>query len=246
MNSKYVRAKIYENRQIAENIFKLTVEGNHKGKPGQFYMTRSWNIEPFLSRPISIHDLTYDKLSFLYEVRGKGTKILSRLKKGDFIELLGPLGNGFNIKNIKGRVAIVSGGIGIAPMYYLVKSLKVCNIDFYCGFRDKPYIIDELQKYTDNIYISTDNGIYGHKGYIVEIFNPRKYDIVLSCGPEIMMKKVVEECSNCDISAYISMENHMACGVGACLGCTCNTKNGNKRICKEGPVFLGREVIFDD
>lgn len=246
MNSKYIKAEIYENIQVAENIFKLTIKGDYKGKPGQFYMLRAWDIEPFLSRPISIHDLTDNKLSFLYEVRGKGTEILSRLKKDDFIELLGPLGNGFDIENIKGRVAIISGGIGIAPMYYLAKSLRGCNIDFYCGFRDKPYIIDELEKDIDNIYISTDSGICGYKGYIVEIFNPKEYEIVLCCGPEVMMKKVVEECSNSDIPAYISMESHMACGVGACLGCTCNTKKGNKRVCKEGPVFLGREVIFDD
>lgn len=248
MQSKYIKETVAENIEISNNIFKLTVKGNLKGNPGQFYMLRTWKMEPFLSRPISINYRDDNEISFLYEVRGEGTKLFSKLKHGDEIELLGPLGNGFKTEEITGRVAVLTGGIGIAPMYYTIKSLmklRKCEIDLYAGFREDVYLVDDLQKHVENVYISTDNGIKGHKGYITEIFEPKNYDIVLCCGPEIMMNKVIRSCNEVNVPVYVSMEKHMACGVGACLGCTCKTVEGNKRTCKEGPVFSGKEVVID-
>lgn len=243
MQSKHTKAKILENKEIAQSIFKLKIKGKFEGKPGQFYMLRSWNREPLLSRPISIHNIDGNKIEFLYEIRGKGTEIFSNLEKDDNIELLGPLGNGFDIDNIKGRVAIVTGGIGIAPMYYVAKSLNGCVIDFYAGFRDIAYLIDDINKIANKIYISTDTGSYGYKGFITEIFDSINYDIILCCGPNIMMNKVVKTCLDNNKKIYISKENYMACGIGACLGCTCSTSNGMKTVCKDGPVFSGEEVM---
>jgi dihydroorotate dehydrogenase electron transfer subunit len=208
-------------------------------------MVSAWENELFLPRPLSIHDYEDGRISFLFETRGEGTQILSRLKEGNQIELLGPLGNGFEVGEAAGKIAVVSGGLGIAPMSYLIKSLNDCEIDLYVGYRNDVYSIDELKDKTSEIHISTEGGSIGYKGYITELFNPIEYNAVFCCGPEIMMKKDVEKCSECGTPVYISMESHMACGLGACLVCTCKTQVGNKRVCKDGPVFKGREVIWN-
>lgn len=247
MQQWYMRTKVCENNEISSGIFKLSLEwlSDKKPEPGQFVMLRTEAREPFLSRPISIHDADGKRLYFVFEARGEGTRSLSRLRKGSEIEVLGPLGNGYKVENIGGRVAVVTGGMGIAPMNYVVKGLKNCTIDMYAGFRNEAYGIEELREHANNIYITTENGSTGHKGYITEIFDPLGYDTVLCCGPEIMMKRVVEICNANAVPVYVSMEKHMACGVGACLVCSCRTNGGNKRVCRDGPVFSGKDVIFD-
>ena len=270
MKSGYRKGVIFSNTEIANNIYEMKVkftEGSNGckchlekdgvsfiyekscklGAPGQFYMLKSWDLDPFLSRPISIANIEEDKLVFLYEVKGKGTEIFSKLKIGDNLELLGPLGNGFDLEKATNNrppsnIAIISGGIGIAPMIFLAKELRG-NIDFYCGFRHEVYYIDIIKKYVDNIYISTENGFFGHKGFVTELFVPNKYHLIYTCGPVPMMKKIVEMTKD-KIPVFTSMESRMACGIGACLGCTIETKSGMKRVCKEGPVFPGKEVIF--
>lgn len=236
---------VYENIQIADGLFRLTIKGEFSAKPGQFYMLRCPNKEPLLPRPISINYLDDESISFLYQVSGEGTKILSKLKQGDELNLMGPLGNGFDIDKINGKVAIVAGGIGIAPMLYTAKNLKHCDVHVYAGFRDKTYILDEFKEYVKDIKISTETGTEGHKGYVTDLFNAESYDVVLCCGPEIMMNKIIKVCNEKKVPLYVSMEKHMACGVGACLVCTCKTKHGNKRTCKNGPVFLGEEIVLD-
>jgi dihydroorotate dehydrogenase electron transfer subunit len=243
MQPSYSKNKVVENIITCGNIYKLTVRGNFDVKPGQFYNLRAWDTEPLLSRPISIYDKSEDTISFLYEVRGVGTKILSNLKPEDEIELLGPLGNGFEVDNIKGRIAVVVGGIGIAPLLYTVKNLKNSEIDLFAGFREKSYSIDEFRPYVNNVKLATDFGTEEHRGFVTDIFNPMEYDQVLCCGPEIMMRKVAKMCQDCGVKVLISMESHMACGVGACLVCTCKTKDGMKRTCKDGPIFHGEDVI---
>lgn len=237
--------KVIENRKIAEGIYELSIEGKYKANPGQFYMIKVEGENILLPRPISVYDVQDDRITFLYAVVGKGTKAMRALSKGDNIQIMGPLGNGFDIDRIKGKVAIVSGGIGIAPLSFLVKKLKNCTVDFYCGFKAVDNSVDNVEKYVNNIYISTENGSKGHKGYITDIFYPEKYDEVICCGPEIMMKKVVKMCRKKNIPVTISMENRMACGIGACLVCTCKTKDGNLRTCKEGPVFKGKDLILE-
>ncbi|MBU5427429.1 dihydroorotate dehydrogenase electron transfer subunit [Tissierella pigra] len=243
MKSSYKDGIIESNIEISENIYEIILNGDFQGFPGQFYMIRGWEaLDPFLSRPISIADLNNGKITFLYEVKGRGTHIISKLKKGDKLSILGPLGNGFNI-NTKGKIALISGGIGIAPMLYLAKSLNI-NVDLYCGFRDKPYFLETIGQYVDNIFVATDNGVEGHKGFVTELFNPMEYDLVYTCGPTPMMKVVMNICKG-KVPLYISMENRMACGIGACLGCTVETIRGIERVCKEGPVFKGEEITID-
>lgn len=238
--------KVLFNRKITEGIYEIGIKGNFQGNPGQFYMLRPEGDSILLPRPISIYDLKEDYISFLYAVVGKGTELIRNLKEDSEIQIMGPLGNGFNTEEIKGKVAMVSGGIGVAPLAYLSKNLQNCHIDFYAGFRDVDYSVDNVEKYVKSIYLSTENGVKGHKGYITEILNPKDYDIIITCGPLVMMKKVVNMAKEAEKKIIVSMENRMACGLGACLGCTCKTKDGNKTTCNDGPVFYGEDLIFND
>ncbi|WP_263487195.1 dihydroorotate dehydrogenase electron transfer subunit [Clostridium estertheticum] len=224
----------------------LSIKGKFNVKPGQFFMLKTAGLEPLLPRPISVYDVDEDKISFLYGIVGIGTKLLSKLKENDEVQIMGPLGNGFEVEKIKGKIAVVSGGIGIAPLIYLIKKLTGCEIDLYSGFRTVDYSVDTVEKYVNKVYLSTESGLKGHKGYVTDLINPQKYETVICCGPEIMMKKVVNLCNDAKVPVYVSMETHMACGIGACLVCTCKTVGGNKRTCKDGPVFLGKDLIFND
>ena len=202
----------------------------------------------FLGRPISVCEVNGNEITFVYAVVGKGTEEFKTLRNGDIIEIVGPLGNGFDTSKDYGKVALVGGGIGIAPLVELSKALRKNNedikMDFYGGYRDDVYLQDVLLRYVDEIRLSTNSGKYGHKGFITDILELSKYDTVLCCGPSVMMEKVVSMCKEKGINVYVSMEKHMACGVGACLVCTCKTKSGNKRTCKDGPVFNGFDVEF--
>ncbi|AEB76812.1 dihydroorotate dehydrogenase electron transfer subunit [Clostridium botulinum] len=243
---EYSVEKVTENVEISPGIFKLTIYGNFNTKPGQFYMLKVSGGDTVLPRPISIYDASDNKINFLYSVVGKGTELLSKLRCNDELEIMGSLGNGFDVNSIKGKVAIVTGGIGIAPMNYLIKQLKECEIDLYSGFRSEEFGVNELKKYVKSTNIATENGEKGYKGYVTDLLKPEEYDVVICCGPEIMMKKVVSMCKEKGTEVYASMENRMACGVGACLVCTCKTHGGNKRTCKDGPVFSGKDLVFDD
>lgn len=248
MDKGYKKGTITSNIEIASNIYELKVASSFNspfyGEAGQFYMLRAWNgLDPFLARPLSISNIMDGEITFLYQLRGRGTERISKLKSGDSLELMGPLGSSFNT-NLRGNVALISGGIGIAPLVFLAKSLKA-NIDFYCGFKDEVYYMDKIRKYSRAVYISTESGSVGYRGLITEIFNPALYDIAFSCGPVGMMKRIVKMCKG-KIPVYISMENRMACGIGACLGCSIKTSEGMKRVCKEGAVFLGEEVFYCD
>lgn len=241
MKKGYRDGSILSNIEISPNSYKLVLGGDFKGQPGQFYMLRGWNgLDPLLPRPISIADLEDGNITFLYEVRGKGTHIISKLQIGDKLSVLGPLGNGFEFNENK-KIALVSGGIGIAPMLYLTKWLKN-KPDLFVGFRKELYLIDEFIPNCENIYVATEEGTFGYKGYIIDIFEPQNYDLVISCGPIPMMKALVEKCRGI-VPVHISMESRMACGVGACLGCTVETIRGMERVCKDGPVFIGEEVF---
>lgn len=244
-NYEYRVCKVIENKKISEGIFKLSVEGNFKCKPGQFYMLRCWDKEPLLWRPISIHNVDENSIEFLYQLVGDGTKLISKLEAQDEIKIIGPLGNGFNLDEIKGKVAVISGGIGVAPMRYLVSSIKEhtdAEIEMFSGFRDNIYGIEEIDALGVTVKVSTESGRFGHKGFVTELINLHDYDLVLCCGPEVMMYNLIKLCRKAGTKIYISEEKKMACGIGACLVCTCKTVNGNKRTCKDGPVFHGDEI----
>lgn len=244
-NYEYNVCKVIDNKKISEGIFKLSVEGKFEAKPGQFYMLRCWDKEPLLWRPISIHNISENSIEFLYQLVGDGTKLISKLEPGDDVKVVGPLGNGFNLDEIKGKVAVVSGGIGVAPMRYLVENIKRytdASVDMFAGFRDDVYGIKEIEEQEIEVKVSTEDGSVGHKGFVTALFDPKDYDLVLCCGPEVMMYNVIKLCREAGTKVYISEEKKMACGIGACLVCTCKTVNGNKRTCKDGPVFNGAEI----
>ncbi|WP_160677869.1 dihydroorotate dehydrogenase electron transfer subunit [Clostridium sp. C8-1-8] len=244
MKVNYKKVKIESNVNLCGNIFKLSIQCDDSITAGQFYMLKPRRA--LLGRPISICEKSDGIISFLYAVVGSGTEEFRDLEKDDYIEVIGPLGNGFDEKKEYGRVALVAGGIGIAPMLQLAKVIKENGnsktLDLFAGFRDETYLLEELQDFTHNISIATDKGTFGHKGFVTDIIDYTKYDTILCCGPEVMMKKVIDKAKENEIAIYASMEKHMACGVGACLVCTCKTKEGNKRTCKDGPVFNGYDL----
>lgn len=235
--------KIIINECITQNIYKLSVEFSDKIKPGQFFMLKTLNDEFLLPRPISVYDSEEGSVSFLYRVGGKGTNIISKLDKNDEIQILGPLGNGFDTKYLLNKkVAIVGGGIGIAPLMYLTKKLNK-KADVYLGFKDFVYCVDEFEKNCANLWTTTEDGSVGEKGFVTEIIDYSKYDVIVTCGPQIMMDRLMNECENHNIECIVSLEKRMACGIGVCLGCSIETKNGMKRVCKDGPVFNSSELV---
>lgn len=233
-------AEILQNERVNEDFYLMKVKEKNQAAMGQFYMLRAWNEYPVLSRPISVFDADPETVSFLYKVVGKGTEIFAELKAGDEITLDGPHGNGF--PEVKGKVALVGGGVGIAPLYLAAKTLKKLDpdttVDIYLGFSGEPILTDRYEQVADKVTVNVG-------GFVTDDIDPCQYDYIMTCGPEIMMKVLYKKCKDMKAAApvYVSMENRMACGIGACLVCTCKTSNGNRRACKDGPVMLGNEVF---
>lgn len=228
-------ALILKNQEVAKGICKMDIQYDGQAAPGQFFMLRAWDKDPLLSRPISIHNLENGVLTFLYQVVGKGTEILSKLEKDDTVELQGPYGKGF--PDVGANLVVVGGGIGIAPLYYVCRDFKEKHpgktLRVYLGYRDSAYCVDAFETVADEVIVDI-GGIITHQ------VEARAEEVFFTCGPEIMMKSL------CDVvpkenRVYVSLEAHMACGIGACLGCSCKTAEGNKKVCKDGPVFT-REV----
>lgn len=233
-------ARIIENRKLSDDYYLMKVEEQNTVEMGQFYMLRSWDTFPVLSRPISICDADEDSLTFLYRVAGLGTDLFSKLKAGDSITLDGPHGSSF--PDVAGKIALVGGGVGIAPLFLTAKRLKERHpdalVDIYLGFSKEPVLEEEFRSVADHLIVNTG-------GFVTDEIDTREYETIMTCGPEIMMKTLYEKCvdQQSDAAVYVSMESRMACGIGACLVCTCKTKAGNKRICREGPVLPGSEVF---
>lgn len=232
-------AMILDNKCLQPDIMKMTLAYQGEVKPGQFFMVRAWDKDPLLSRPISVFDYEDGVLSFLYQVVGRGTKILAALKADDGLEIQGPYGNGF--PEIEGDLCLVGGGIGIAPLYYLAKDFKKKNPQNKCraylGFSQTPYCLDDFKVISDELVIDVG-------GIIVDAVQPRKGETMIACGATLMMKALDKKIGSA-FPLFFSLEARMACGVGACLGCTCKTASGNKKVCKDGPVFP-REEVFND
>lgn len=231
-------ARVIYNKHIDLNYYLIKIDQVDDVKPGQFYMLRAWDKYPTLSRPISIYDVEDDGIVFFYEVRGEGTKIIRNLKAGDDITADGPHGNHFCYENID-EISLVGGSVGAAPFYYLVKCLKRENpevkIDFYIGERET----QNLEKAFEDLEV---NFIIKKGGLITEVLEFDK-KLIYTCGPSAMMQAVESLGTQNGCKVYVSLENRMGCGVGACLSCSCKTKTGNKRACVEGPVFDGSELV---
>lgn len=246
-------AAVLANGAAGENVMLLTARWDETTPApacGQFYMLRAWEAEeaPLLSRPISVHRFDREKkeISFLYEVRGTGTQKLAALRPGDTVALTGPSGRGFPVDGtLGGAVALVGGGIGTAPLLLLCKQLCRAGVrpDVYVGFRDATYGMDRFVPWCHDIFVATDSGNEGHHGLVTDLLDAKNYDIVLTCGPMVMMRGVAKLCAAANVPCLASLEKKMACGLGACLGCTCHTKIGPVTVCKDGPVFNAQEVF---
>jgi dihydroorotate dehydrogenase electron transfer subunit len=237
-------ATVLLQERLTDDVYHLTVAATTGGSPGQFYMVRAWDREPLLARPISIHSVDEDTVSFLYQVRGRGTELLARLDEGGEVTLTGPLGNGFHTAELHGRIAIVTGGIGIAPVYCLASTLPPGDVTVIAGFKSTPYAVAELLTLGVDAQVATEDGCEGTRGFCTAIFDPTAFDTVVTCGPIPMMARVAQLCAEAVVPCQASLEAHMACGVGACLGCSFPTVSGNKRVCADGPVFDAAEVIW--
>jgi len=245
--------RILSNDKVASGIYKMVIESkliSVIALPGQFlHIKAGESCDPLLRRPISICDLDQDKgcITLLYRVCGKGTRLFADIKSSDRLDIIGPLGKGFPIFKRK-RTSIIGGGIGIAPLLYLGKKLK--NSDVYLGFRDEVYMIEEFMSNSDNVCIYTESGSHGAKGYPIEALekNIHHYDVVYACGPKKMLRAVKNLCEEKRIECYISLEERMGCGIGACLVCACESSNNDKykKVCTDGPVFNSKEVNLDD
>lgn len=245
---QYCQEKVISNKRLLGDIFVIEVSRpDGEVKPGQFFMLKAWNDELTLMRPISVYRIKEESLAFMYRVVGKGTQWLTQLKRNDKIKLLGALGNGFPCDEVHGHIALIGGGVGIPPLYETAKKLTSLGgkVDVYLGYKDALFAFEEFEDVCDNIFISSEAGFEGYKGFVTDLLKPAQYDAVFTCGPLVMMRKIIGMCNESKTPVWCSMERHMGCGIGACLVCSCKTVLGMKRACKDGPVFKGNDLIFD-
>ena len=254
MKAKEV-CKIVQQEKIAEDIFSMWIASEKiasKAVPGQFVSLYCSDKSRLLPRPISICEIDKSNgtIRLVYRIVGAGTDEFAQLKAGDAISVLGPLGNGFSLDVAKGKKTfLIGGGIGIPPLLEISKQLDGEKIAI-CGYRDETYLVDDLSA-SAKVIIATEDGSVGTKGNVLNAIAAHnvKADVIFACGPTLMLKALKEYALANDIECYISMEEKMACGIGACLACVCQcqTKDhhsnvNNRRICKDGPVFLSTEV----
>lgn len=263
-----LEATIISNHCLSENVYRMTLRAASiaKGaKPGQFVMIRVGDgLSPLLRRPFSIHQTINNKyIQILYKIVGEGTAYMAEAREGKSLEVLGPLGNGFHVTSKMQNCCLVGGGMGIAPLLFLAKYIversKPTTIKILLGAQSKNEllgIVEGFENMSLDISYATDDGSYGHHGYIVEILtknlnnkDPKALWHIFSCGPSLMMKSCVEACNQFDWPCQVSMETMMACGISACLGCTIkgNKKNTNLNgnylhVCQDGPVFMGNDI----
>ena len=258
MAEKYQEnALVLEQKEIASGIYRLVVQTKEiaaHAKAGQFVSVYSNDASRLLPRPISLCEIDPKKgtLVLVYRVTGEGTgtEEFSRLKKDDTVRILGPLGNGFPVEAAEGKRAfLIGGGIGIPPILQLARAVKG-EKEIVLGYRDELFLYDAFQK-EGNVTAATEDGSFGTRGNVLDAIKEAALsaDIIFACGQTPMLRALKEYAFAQDMECYISMEERMACGIGACLACVCKTKDkdahsnvNNKRICKEGPVFDAREV----
>ena len=251
------QCELLEKIQIKDDIYRFKVKTENiakEAKPGQFLEIKVAKEEPFLRRPISIFSIEGENIEFIFQVKGRGTEILSNREVGDKIDILGPLGNGtFEIKEY-GTVALLGGGIGIFPLYETAKRLQgKAKINTYLGFRNKGLVTCEKEFEAiglNKLVVTTDDGSYKEKGFAIDFMKQdikeHMVDKIFACGPLPMLKAVREFANKENIPCQISLEENMGCGIGACLGCAVKVISGKEEryghVCKEGPVFDSKNV----
>ena len=251
-----MKSTVIEQKMIADGICSMWLDAKEvavQAKPGQFISVYSNDKSRVLPRPISICEIDREKgtLRIVYRVVGKGTEEFSKAEAGDSFEILGPLGNGFPIEEAKGKkVLMIGGGIGVPPMLQTAKEIEGEAI-IVSGYRNQDLFLKEELESAGTLFIATEDGSVGTKGNVVDAIreNQIEADMMFACGPKPMLRALKNYALEKGIPCWISMEEKMACGVGACLACVCQSKDvdshshvHNKRICKDGPVFLSTEV----
>ncbi|MFR8536299.1 MAG: dihydroorotate dehydrogenase electron transfer subunit [Lacrimispora saccharolytica] len=240
---------------IAKDIYSMWISTKaiaREAKPGQFVSVYTKDASRLLPRPISLCEIDREKdaLRIVYRIAGDGTREFSRLRAGDTIDILGPLGNGFPLEEAKGkRVMLMGGGIGIPPMLETAKAIQGEKI-IVSGYRDELFLTEELNA-AGQLYLATEDDSAGTKGNVLDAVkaNRLEADLIFACGPTPMLRAIKAYALDKGIPCWVSMEEKMACGIGACLACVCKSTEvdghsqvHNKRICKDGPVFLSTEV----
>lgn len=262
MGKKKTKGNVIFQEEIAQNIYKCVIETDLalEAKAGQFISIFCKDESKILPRPISICriDLVAMTLTIVYRIVGKGTKEFSKYRHGDEIIIMGPLGNGFPCEEIdsSSSVILMGGGIGVPPMLGCARALKKLGIKTtsIMGYRNhETFLRDEFEE-VSSLYIATEDGSCGTKGNVIDAINEQNItgDVIFACGPKPMLRAIKNYALDNNIICYISMEERMACGIGACLACTCkstgvdnHSKVTNKRVCKDGPVFLAEDIDLD-
>lgn len=248
-------AAVISQKEIAPGIFDMWIATDlaEQAKPGQFICVYPRNASTLLPRPISICEVAEDKkaLRIVYRIAGQGTTEFSAYQAGESIAILGTLGNGFPVEQAEGKkVFLMGGGIGIPPMLQLAKEMQA-EKQIVVGYRDNKLFLKEDLEQHGTVYVATEDGSAGTKGNVMDAIAQQglEADMIFACGPMPMLRAIKKYAAEHNITAYISLEEHMACGVGACLGCVVKTKEvdhhshvHNARICTDGPVFEAEEV----
>jgi len=237
--------QVTENVPLTENVMLMKLKGDASSivRPGQFVNVKLDGL--YLRRPISVCDRTENELTLIYKVVGKGTEKMQAMKGGEELDLLLGLGNGYDMDNAGDSPLLVGGGVGVPPLYLLAKELikKGKNVTVILGFNTKSEIFfeEEFRALGAKVIVSTVDGSYGVKGFVTNAMEGINYTYFYSCGPEPMLKALFYATNT---SGELSFEERMGCGFGACMGCSCKTIYGNKRICKEGPVLKKEEILW--
>ena len=235
---------ITSNRPLTADVWEMKLQGDTSAitAPGQFVNIKLEGM--FLRRPIPICDWDEQGLTIIYKVVGKGTEFMSTLPVGKELDILVGLGNGFDVSKCGSTTVVLGGGVGVPPMYGLAKALKAAGKTpiAILGFNksEEIFYVDEFKALGVETFVTTVDGSAGIKGFVTDAL-PEKYDYFCTCGPLPMLKAIYNSTTT---SGLLSFEERMGCGFGACMGCSCKTKYGNKRICKDGPVLEKEEIIW--
>ena len=243
MNRAYY--DILYNKPLTKDIYEMKLEGDtsHITAPGQFINILLDGF--YLRRPISICDYDDETITIIYKIVGQGTENMSMLDAGDYLDVLCGLGNGFDTSKCSGKAVLIGGGVGVPPMYNLCKKLiadgKEVSVILGFNTKDEIFYEEEFKKLGAKVYVSTVDGSYGTKGYVTDVLKDLEYDYFYTCGPMPMFRAIEKIATT---SGQYSFEERMGCGFGACMGCSCKTKYGYKRICRDGPVLEREEIIW--
>lgn len=237
--------EIKSNKKLTDSIFEMVLIGDTSSitAPGQFINIKLDGF--YLRRPISICDYDDSSITIIYKVVGEGTEVMSKMNAGEKLDVLCGLGNGFDTSKSLDKPVLIGGGVGVPPMYNLCKKLiqEGKSVTVILGFNKKEEIFyeDEFKKLGADVKVTTVDGSYGIKGFVTDALKDTDYSYFFTCGPMPMFKAIE---STATTSGQYSFEERMGCGFGACMGCSCKTKYGNKRICKDGPVLTREEIIW--